>query len=288
MAYLRIRKPGTRMKPDLIDLLYRQQSQTAPCLPASRVAQWFDGVLGVLFPETSEQRFTDREAFGIHLDGLRLELTALLSCHMRTATMEEQAECAAVFFDVLGHIKTVLDDDAQAMFEGDPAANSMTEVVRSYPGFYAVAAHRIAHGLLRAGVPQLPRSLSEHAHRHTGIDINPGASIGRHFCIDHGTGVVIGQTAVIGDRVKIYQGVTLGALSVNKEDASSKRHPTIEDDVVIYAGATILGGSTTVGRGSVIGGNVWLTRSVPPGTKVYYTAKMTNEEGEVDTVVMKG
>ncbi len=182
----------------------------------------------------------------------------------------------------------MLDDDALAMFEGDPAANSVTEVVRSYPGFYAVAAHRIAHALLRSGVPQLPRAISEHAHRVTGIDINPGASIGRFFCIDHGTGVVIGQTAIIGNRVKIYQGVTLGALSVNKEDATNKRHPTIEDDVVIYAGATILGGNTVVGRGSVIGGNVWLTRSVPPGTKVYYTAKMTNEEGELDTVILKG
>ncbi len=276
------------MTPTFIDTLFQRQSQIAPCVPVARIAQWFDGMLGLLFPETSELRFTDRKAFEDHVNGLRNELHDLISCHMRSSTAAEHARIAQAFFEALECIKPMLDDDAQAMFAGDPAANSITEVVRSYPGFYAVAAHRLAHELLRLGVLQLPRSLSEHAHRLTGIDINPGATIGQHFCIDHGTGVVIGQTAVIGNRVKIYQGVTLGALSVNKEDASSKRHPTIEDDVVIYAGATILGGNTVVGRGSIIGGNVWLTRSVAPETKVYYAAKMTNEEGEMDTVVMKG
>lgn len=276
------------MGPALLESLFRRQAQTAACLPAARISQWFDGMLGLLFPETSELRFADIGTFRAHVDALREELMSILSCHMNLVGPAEHAAVADSFFGALECVKAMLDDDAQAMFEGDPAANSVTEVVRSYPGFYAVAAHRMAHELLRLNVPQLPRSLSEHAHRFTGIDINPGATIGQHFCIDHGTGVVIGQTAVIGNRVKIYQGVTLGALSVNKEDATNKRHPTIEDDVVIYAGATILGGNTVVGRGSVIGGNVWLTRSVPPGTKVYYTAKMTNEEGEVDTVVMKG
>lgn len=245
-------------------------------------------MLGLLFPETSETRFTDASLFAQYVNGLRSELETLLSCHMSQADGVDSNLIVSEFFATLEYIKPMLDDDALAMFEGDPAANSVTEVVRSYPGFYAVAVHRIAHELVKLGVPQLPRSLAEHAHRLTGIDINPEATIGQHFCIDHGTGVVIGQTAVIGNRVKIYQGVTLGALSVNKEDATAKRHPTIEDDVVIYAGATILGGSTVVGRGSIIGGNVWLTRSVPPDTKVYYAAKMTNEEGELDTVIMKG
>jgi len=276
------------MTPDLINRLFLQQSRIPPCLPAHRVAHWFDGMLGLLFPETSELRFSEPLRFQQHVDGLRSELETLLSCHMQQTDAAEKPRIAREFFNAIDCIKPMLDDDAQAMFEGDPAANSITEVVRSYPGFYAVAAHRLASELLRLGVPQLPRSLAEHAHRLTGIDINPGATIGQHFCIDHGTGVVIGQTAVIGNRVKIYQGVTLGALSVNKEDATNKRHPTIEDDVVIYAGATILGGNTVVGRGSVIGGNVWLTRSVPPETKVYYAAKMTNEEGEMDTVIMKG
>lgn len=276
------------MTPRFLDKLYRDQAGKPPCVPYSRIAEWMDGILGMLFPETCEQRFADLSSFEDHVKGLRVELRDLIACHMRASESTDHSRTAEAFFSSLECIKPMLDDDALAMFEGDPAANSITEVVRSYPGFYAVAAHRLAHELLRLGVPQLPRAISEHAHRITGIDINPGATIGQYFCIDHGTGVVIGQTAVIGNHVKIYQGVTLGALSVNKEDATNKRHPTIEDDVVIYAGATILGGHTVVGKGSVIGGNVWLTRSVAPGTKVYYSAKMTNEEGEVDTVVMKG
>ncbi|MEM6297842.1 MAG: serine acetyltransferase, partial [Bacteroidota bacterium] len=159
---------------------------------------------------------------------------------------------------------------AKAMYAGDPAAKSLTEVIRTYPGFYAVAAHRIANCIHRIGIALMPRVISEHANSKTGIDIHPGARIGRNFCIDHGTGVVIGETCVIGDNVKIYQGVTLGALSVRKEDAAKKRHPTIEDHVVIYAGATILGGNTIVGHDSIIGGNVWLTASVEPFSKVYY------------------
>jgi len=155
-------------------------------------------------------------------------------------------------------------------------------------GFYAIAAYRIAHELHSLGVQGTPRIITEHAHSKTGIDIHPGASIGDHFCIDHGTGVVIGETSVIGDHVKIYQGVTLGALSVNKEDATKKRHPTLEDNVVVYAGATILGGETVIGKGSVIGGNVWLTSSVPSNSKIYYQAKMYNgSTNEIDLVIFK-
>src|SRR5690606_15379486 len=145
---------------------------------------------------------------------------------------------------------------------------SVDEVILAYPGFLAIAIYRIAHVLYRAEVPLLPRLLTEYAHRETGIDIHAGARIGASFSIDHGTGVVIGETTVIGDRVRIFQGVTLGALSVNKELASTKRHPTIHDDVVIYANATILGGRTEVGARSIIGGNVWLTHSVPPESVV--------------------
>jgi serine O-acetyltransferase len=267
--------------------LFRSHVETPPCPPARWVSEWFVNMLGLLFPETAETRFRDRKAFDQYVDGLKSGLVRILGeqCGPSDSSMLQKAE---QFFFYLPELKRMLDMDAQAMFDGDPAASSRTEVVRSYPGFYAIAAHRMAHKLLHLGVDLVPRALSEHAHRTTGIDINPGAIIGEHFCIDHGTGVVIGQTTVIGDRVKIYQGVTLGALSVSKEDATDKRHPTIEDDVVIYAGATILGGQTVVGKGSVIGGNVWLTRSVVPGTKVYYAAKMTNEAGEVDTVIMKG
>ena len=162
--------------------------------------------------------------------------------------------------------------DATALYQTDPAAHSVDEVILAYPGFFALACHRVAHALLTTGVELLPRLVSELAHRDTGIDIHPGARIGRSLSIDHGTGVVIGETTVIGDNVRLYQGVTLGALSVRKDLGQVKRHPTIEDDSVVYAGATILGGETVIGKGSIIGGNVWLTHSVPPGSVVTHGA----------------
>jgi serine O-acetyltransferase len=173
----------------------------------------------------------------------------------------------------LPELRAILSKDVLAAFQGDPAAHGVEEVIFSYPSIEAITVHRIAHELYREGVPMLPRIMSEHAHSVSGIDIHPGAVIGESFFIDHGTGVVIGETAVIGDRVKIYQGVTLGALSLARGAAASqggKRHPTIEDDVTIYAGATILGGETVIGRGSIIGGNVWLVESVPPGSRIHY------------------
>jgi serine O-acetyltransferase len=173
------------------------------------------------------------------------------------------------FFDELPKIRSALALDMQAAFRGDPAAKSIEEVIVSYPGFDAITVHRLAHFFWVRGVPLIPRMMSELVHGRTGIDIHPGAEIGESFFIDHGTGVVIGETTVIGRNVKLYQGVTLGALSVKKEEADKKRHPTIEEDVTIYAGATILGGETVIGRGSTIGGNVWLTGSVPPGTTIY-------------------
>jgi serine O-acetyltransferase len=169
----------------------------------------------------------------------------------------------------LPEIRAQLRMDVQAAFEGDPAAQSEAEVIVAYPGLAAVTAHRIAHFLYQRDVPLLPRIMSEYMHHQSGIDIHPGATIGDYFFIDHGTGVVIGETTIIGDHVKIYQGVTLGALSVKKSLARKKRHPTIEDNVTIYAGATILGGDTVIGHDSVIGGNVWLIRSVPPLSRVY-------------------
>jgi serine O-acetyltransferase len=161
------------------------------------------------------------------------------------------------------------------MYEGDPAAQSVDEVIGTYPGLLAVSIHRIAHEFYLLGLPVFPRMLSEIAHQRTGIDIHPGASIGKSFCIDHGTGIVIGETARLGDHVKLYQGVTLGALSVDKSLASSKRHPTIEDHVVIYANATILGGETMIGHHSVIGGNVFITESVAPHSVVYHKAQVS-------------
>jgi serine O-acetyltransferase len=176
------------------------------------------------------------------------------------------------FFEELPAIRNSLSLDMQASFRGDPAAKSFDEVILSYPGFQAVTVYRLAHYFHKAQVPLIPRMMSELVHGKTGIDIHPGAQIGESFFIDHGTGIVIGETAVIGMNVKFYQGVTLGALSVKKEEGNVKRHPTIEDDVTIYANATILGGKTVIGRGCVIGGNVWITEPVPPGTTVYTKA----------------
>ncbi|MDR3114460.1 MAG: serine acetyltransferase [Treponema sp.] len=173
------------------------------------------------------------------------------------------------FFEELPKIRMALALDMQAAFKGDPAAKSIEEVILSYPGFDAITVHRLAHFFWNRQVPLIPRMMSELVHGRTGIDIHPGASIGESFFIDHGTGVVIGETTVIGKNVKLYQGVTLGALSVKKEEANQKRHPTIADDVTIYSGATILGGETVIGRGCIIGGNVWITSPVPPDTMVY-------------------
>ena len=183
-------------------------------------------------------------------------------------------EVTAALLENLPAIRDMLQEDIEAAYEGDPAAMSTMEVVMSYPAIMAITVHRIAHMLYQQHVPLLPRVMSEHAHSLTGIDIHPGAKIGPGFFIDHGTGVVIGETCVIGRRVKLYQGVTLGALSFAKDSEGHlvkgiKRHPDVEDNVVIYAGATILGGETVIGHDSVIGGNVWLIHSVPPFSKVY-------------------
>ena len=167
------------------------------------------------------------------------------------------------FLDELNEVVKVLKTDLEASYNGDPAATDYNEIIITYPGFFAITVHRIAHILYKSNIPYIPRIMSEYIHGKTGIDIHPGAEIGESFFIDHGTGVVVGETCVIGNNVKLYQGVTLGALSVKKEMVDKKRHPTIEDDVTIYSGATILGGKTVIGKGSVVGGNVWLTQSVP-------------------------
>jgi serine O-acetyltransferase len=186
---------------------------------------------------------------------------------------EEQGQQIALdFLESIPSIRRILATDVRATYDGDPAANSYDEIIFSYPGMFAITVHRAAHKLFLFKVPLLPRMMTEYAHSLTGIDIHPGAEIGESFVIDHGTGVVIGETTVIGKYVRIYQGVTLGALSLPKDAGErlrgKKRHPTIEDDVIIYSGATILGGDTVIGERSVIGGNVWITESVPPDTRV--------------------
>jgi serine O-acetyltransferase len=211
------------------------------------------------------QLLSDQIAFAIRHDCRRFDLPCT-GC-------ESRGQRAAIeFLREIPELQVMLAKDIAAAYEGDPAAKYHDEIIFSYPGLFTVTVYRIAHKLHALEVPLIPRIMSEYAHGQTGIDIHPGVEIGESFFIDHGTGVVIGETTVIGNRVRIYQGVTLGALSLTKEECEAlrhrKRHPTIEDDVIIYANATILGGSTVIGARSVIGGNVWLTESVPPDTTV--------------------
>jgi serine O-acetyltransferase len=198
----------------------------------------------------------------------------------------DEGFCGRVVLELIRRLPELrgrLNGDVVAAYEGDPAAKSIEEVVFSMPGVRAITAHRIAHLLYKANVPMIPRIIAEHAHGETGIDIHPGATIGDCFFVDHGSGVVIGETAVIGANVKLYQGVTLGALSVSRRKTGGvipvgQRHPTIEDDVTIYAGATILGGATVIGRGSVVGANAWLMQSIPPNSRIMGSAAVGQVE----------
>ncbi|MDW9379193.1 serine O-acetyltransferase EpsC [Chryseobacterium sp. JV558] len=212
-------------------------------------------------------------------DQLKRNFEALqntLSEQINTVTGDQDSTEKQVdqFFEALPGLYDQLVLDAKSIVEFDPAADSLEEVYLAYPGFFATYVYRISHQLWSQKVKILPRVISEYAHSKTGIDIHPGATIGKSFFIDHGTGIVIGETTIIGNNVKIYQGVTLGALNVSKEKAHQKRHPNIEDDVIIYSGATILGGGTTIGRESIIGGNVWVTQDVPANSLVYHKSEI--------------
>lgn len=224
-------------------------------------------VLGVLFPHYAQSVICSEDA--VLEDVIEIQ-ESLARLERAIGTLHEQMPQRLVerFSAGLAAVHDTLLDDARAIYEGDPAARSVDEVMLTYPGFYAIVVFRVAHLLYELGLPLLPRLLTEQAHEKTGIDIHPGATVGRRFCIDHGTGVVIGETTLIGTGVKLYQGVTLGALTVEKGLADKKRHPTLEDEVVIYAGATILGGGTVVGHHSIVAGNAWLTQSVPPNSVV--------------------
>ena len=230
--------------------------------PASDVRPFLTLLRGVLFPQNRPPDVTTTELlFDLHAAVAALAPSAVGDSH-------PAPDWPVRFIESLPEIATDLYADAAFTLRQDPAATCIDEIIIAYPGFAAIVVHRAAAQIHRLGVPLLPRVLSEFAHTQTGIDIHPNASIASPFCIDHGTGVVIGETAIIGKRVVIYQGVTLGAVRVSKDVAGTKRHPTIEDDVVIYANATVLGGSTIIGRRSLIGGNVWITRSVPPDSVV--------------------
>ncbi len=256
-----------------------------PQIDRAVVHRVVDELVGLLFPgchgRIANRSGPTRQALlsDLHRVIAALREQARRACAHRLNADNDAARRMAdtavgTLLDALPAIQETLKEDILAAFEGDPAAQNTMEVVLAYPGVFVICVHRIAHCLLRAELPLIPRIMTEYAHGLTGIDIHPGATIGAGFFIDHGTGVVIGETCTIGRRVKIYQGVTLGALSFPKDADGNpikgiKRHPDVEDRVVIYSGATILGGETVIGAGSVIGGNVWLTRSVPPGSKVY-------------------
>ncbi len=234
--------------------------------------RFIDHLMRLLFPVAN-----DCQSVADNLDAAFERVNDQLLCLLRplTASLPHTPEATAdQFFDQLPGIYDNLLQDAQAITDNDPASVGIEEVIAVYPGFYAIAVYRIANALLHQAVPFLPRMLTEYAHSQTGIDIHPGATIGHSFFIDHGTGVVVGETTHIGNHVKLYQGVTLGATFVAKSQASKKRHPTIEDNVVIYANATILGGKTIIGHDSVIGGSVWLTQSVDPFSLIYHHAQL--------------
>ena len=255
------------MQERFIQQIFEKHQQCSQCPTTEDISRFFEDLLGIIFPNFTSKPVSDVGALRQALEYAKSNLKDVLETD---EILKNQI--ADEFFGQLDRIYELLLEDVEAIYEGDPAAKSREEVIRSYPGFYAIAAYRVAHLLLKLGSQLLPRSITEYAHSKTGIDIHPAATIGHRFCIDHGTGVVIGETTQIGDDVKIYQGVTLGALSVEKELANTKRHPTIGNRVVIYSGATVLGGNTHIGEDSIIGGNVWLAESVPPSTQVYYRA----------------
>ena len=267
---------------------YRTHPQTARIGGVKRpskemVAQIIDLLQKLLFPGFFDQKHLQDDMImyyvGDILESVRYHLPKqILRAYQCTSEEEipfeehkkKAEEKTKLFLERIAEISRLLDTDVSAAYDGDPAAYSKDEIIYSYPGIYAIMVYRIAHELYLLEIPMIPRIMTEHAHSLTGIDIHPGASIGEYFFIDHGTGIVIGETTVIGERVKVYQGVTLGGLSTSGGQALKgvRRHPTIEDDVTIYSGASILGGNTVIGKGAVIGGNTFITKSVPPYTRV--------------------
>jgi serine O-acetyltransferase len=250
--------------------------------------KFINELLYLLFPHFNEDTYYSPDEIEGKIMLLKGHLKSLL-ISLNSKGMSEIENITDQFFESIFKINDELWKDAHAICEGDPAAHSVDEVILAYPGFRAIAIYRFANQLYKLNVPILPRILTEYAHQETGIDIHPGAAIGQSFFIDHGTGIVIGETTVIGNNVKLYQGVTLGALSVDKRLAKTKRHPTIKDNVIIYAQAVILGGDTTIGRNCIIGGNVWLTESVPDDSVVYHKSeirlKNTNEPEPLDFII---
>ncbi len=267
------------MTKDLYQQILDKQKRIEAVPPNEEIASWGLRLIGLLFPELSRYTFDSIQKIEEESRLLKNELLLILNA-TKACCKSNIGAVARDFFESIPELYRLLNTDVQALLNVDPAAKTEFEVIRTYPGFYALCFYRIAHLLATLEVPLIPRILTEFAHSKTGIDIHPSAEIGEYFHIDHGTGIVIGETATIGNHVKVYQGVTLGALIVNKSMAFTKRHPTVEDHVIIYSGATILGGETVIGHHSIIGGNVWLTNSVPPGSLVFHDPEITVKEGK--------
>ena len=254
-----------------INAVFKRNTTCFRGFPDKQIAEDFIDELFFFLFGTHEKKLGE-EKLVEQYESLKNTFSALLYELIKNEEKVKQ-HTFSLFEAIPGIYKSLLLD-AEAILKFDPAAQSIEEVLVAYPGFYATAIYRISHQLHMQGIKTLPRILSEYAHSKTGIDIHPGAEIGESFFIDHGTGIVIGETSIIGNNVKVYQGVTLGALNVAKSAASTKRHPTIEDQVIIYSGATILGGDTIIGHDCIIGGNVWLTYSVPPFSVVYHKSEI--------------
>jgi serine O-acetyltransferase len=262
------------IQPDFLKKILAQNQEYAHRLPSKAdAAAFLDTAFRFLFTFNRDCETLRETTVRANYLSLFEQLVRLLE-PFKDGLLHSPEKIATHFFTDLPKIYDKLLLDAQATLDNDPAAQSFEEVITVYPGFFAITIHRLANGLLKHEVPLLPRLFAEHAHSVTGIDIHPGATIGESFFIDHGTGVVIGETCLIGNHVKIYQGVTLGASHVARSLSGKKRHPTIEDHVVVYANATILGGKTVIGHNSVIGGNVWLTKSVEPHSLVYHQSEI--------------
>lgn len=266
------------MQNDFISELLKKNEASEAFLDKKRIEAYTDSLFHFLF-QLEDKKYSSEQAIRIRLAILKNELLSIL--FNINNDVEKSQQIADEFFNALPLIYQTLNTDAKAILDNDPAATCLQEIHIAYPGFYAIAIYRFAHQLQLQKVILLPRIWTEYAHNKTGIDIHPAATIGSHFCIDHGTGIVIGETSVIGTNVKIYQGVTLGAISVSKDKANTRRHPYIEDNVVIYSGATILGGDTVIGHDTVIGGNVWLTHSVKPNSIIYSKSKSYSKDQEV-------
>ena len=269
------------MKEQFYQHLFDKQHHIEAVPSNQEIAAWGLKVISLLYPTQTKKSFSSVSQIEDEFIHLENHLRAILDATQSCSNCDNGIK-AKKFFENVPELYRVLNTDIYAIYNGDPAAKSEFEVIRAYPGFYAISLYRLAHALLLLDVPLLPRILTEFAHSHTGIDIHPAAEIGEYLYIDHGTGIVIGETAKIGKNVKLYQGVTLGALSIDKSMSLIKRHPTVEDDVIIYSGATILGGETVIGQNSIIGGNVWLTKSVPAGSKVYHKAVIEVVKMEID------